>query len=297
MQRSGPLVVGLGEFLWDMLPSGKRPGGAPANFAAIVGQLGANGIVASAVGKDAPGDELIQWIRDVGLRSDLIQITPYPTSLVSVEVDAGGHAKYLIHENVAWDHLEWTPEIQELASRAACVCLGSLAQRSPTSRAMIQRFLQTTSPDCLRIFDVNLRQHYYSRDVVESTLSAADVFKLSEDEWPIIARLLEARADETSGMQQLIERWNLRLIALTRGGKGSTLITPSQTLHLPAQPVRVVDTVGAGDSFTATLAMGLLNGRPLEQIHAHATAVSGYVCTQPGATPRLPSHLLNWNGS
>ncbi len=286
------LVVGLGEFLWDMLPTGKRPGGAPANFAAIVAQLGGSGIVASAVGNNADGDELLRWLSETGLSADHVQHNAHPTSVVSVELGAGGHARYVIHENVAWDYLEWTEELEALASRADCVCLGSLAQRSPRSRATIQRFLDTSKPDCLRIFDVNLRQHYYSREVVEKTLRAVDVLKLSDDEWPVIADLLGHNREEERGLRQMIKTFDLRLVALTRGKNGSTLVDANQTLHLRGEPVRVADTIGAGDAFTAALAMGLLQGRPLAEIHRHASAVAAYVCTQPGATPRLPDHLV-----
>ena len=170
MHGAKPLVVGLGEFLWDMLPAGKRPGGAPANFAAIATQLGANGIVASAVGEDAAGGELVRWLSDVGLPFDHVQTGAHATGIVSVEIGGGGHPQYVIHENTAWDHIEWTPALESLASRADCVCIGSLAQRSVKSRTTIQRFLETTSRECLRIFDVNLRQNYYSREVVEGSL-------------------------------------------------------------------------------------------------------------------------------
>lgn len=287
-----PIVVGLGELLWDVFPSGKRPGGAPANFAAMAAQLGARGVVASAVGDDDLGRELLQWLASAGLSDECVQTNRRPTGIVTVGVGSDGKPRYRIHEDVAWDHVEWTPALADLASRADCVCFGSLAQRGPTSRATVRRFLEAVPPRCLRIFDINLRQHYYDREVVERSLAIANVLKLSDEEWPVVAELLEVSGDEAQGIVDLRRRWNLRLVALTRGAEGSIVFGEDDHLNRAKGPrVRVVDTVGAGDAFTAAMAVGTLRGRPLDEVHEHASRVAAYVCTQPGATPRLPEDL------
>ncbi len=290
---SRPLIVGLGEVLWDMLPGGRQLGGAPANVAFHANGLGGRGAVVSCVGDDELGREIRRLLAEAGLDDRAVGVDPdRPTGTVTVELDAGGKPTFTIHENVAWDAIPFDDVLAELMARADAVCFGSLAQRSETSRATIRRALQATKPGCLRICDVNLRQSYYSRDVLVESFRAADVLKLNDEELPVVARLLAlSAADDESAMRELLQQFDLRLVILTSGPAGSVLMSPQQTSRRPASQVDVVDSVGAGDAFTAAAAMGLLGGADLATIHDRAEQVAGYVCTQPGATPALPERL------
>ena len=283
-------VVGLGEILWDMLPDGKQLGGAPANFAYHAHALGAESFVASCVGNDPLGREIFERVKALGLDSSYIATdNAHPTGTVDVEVDADGKPRYVIHENVAWDFIPAGSALLELAARADAVCFGSLCQRSKASRETIRRFLRATRPDCLRVFDINFRQSYYSAGVVKESLQSASVLKLNEEELPVIAQLLEGVHPA-----ELLEAFNasLDLIALTKGSEGSVLITSELSSIQPGAEVEVADTVGAGDAFTAALVMGLLRGDDLDKINASAGRLAGYVCSQRGATPEVPSEVL-----
>ena len=281
-----PIVVGLGEVLWDLLPSGRQLGGAPANCAFHADRLGAQGTIVSSVGADELGRELLECLETLGLDTRYVCVEPgHPTGTVSVELDQQGGPRYVIHAPVEWDYIPFTPELAGLAERADAVCVGSLAQRSAVSQQTIQRFLAATAPACLRVFDLNLRQHFYDREVIEQTLKRCQVLKLNEAEWPLLARLLDAPPDVPAGVEQLRQQWGLRLIAWTRGGNGSELYSAENVSRRAAPVVRVVDTVGAGDAFTAALVMGLLRGDSLEGVHERATRLAAYVCTQSGATP------------
>lgn len=291
MANTQPIVVGLGEILWDILPSGRQLGGAPANFAYHAHALGAAGTVVSAVGDDEPGKEIAQRLQRLHVDTQFLQTNTYPTGTVTVSLESG-KPTYIIHENVAWDAIAWEERLTDLATAADAVCVGSLAQRSFISRSTIQAFLQHTRPQCLRIFDLNLRQQFYTRDIIHTALQFCNILKLNDEEWPIVAQMLELDPRVPQGLQNLMARYELDLIALTRGADGSLLITPQTVHEQPITPVHVVDTIGAGDSFTAALAMGLLRKLPLAQIHAHASAIAAYVCSQPGATPTIPKHLL-----
>lgn len=287
MNLSKQKLVGLGEVLWDCLPSGKRLGGAPANCAFHAHQMGIRSAVVSAVGEDDDGWEILQQLGAMGLDcSGLAMRADLPTSRVTVKMGDGGQPSYTIHQPVAWDDLVLTPEAAQLAEECAAVCFGSLAQRSKASRAMIQSFLQATSESAWRIFDVNLRQDYYSAEVLNASLELANVVKLNDEELPVLAELL-VLADTTADGQlaELRDRYSLHLVAYTCGAAGSVLLDANQVSRLTVPSVTVEDTIGAGDSFTATLAAGLLQGWPLETIHARAIELAGYVCTQPGATP------------
>ncbi|HSI32235.1 MAG TPA: carbohydrate kinase, partial [Tepidisphaeraceae bacterium] len=256
---SRPTVLALGEILWDLLPSGKQPGGAPANFAFHAGQLGADAVTVSAVGDDADGREILERLRALGLRTDLIAVDPHhPTGTVTVALDAAGVPSYTIHEGVAWDFVPETPALLELVARADCVCFGSLAQRSPATRATIRSALAATRPGCLRVFDINLRQHYFDRDVIEESLGRTTVLKLNDQELPVLGELLGMGGEDLIG--DLVGAFGLRLVAVTRGGRGAVLYGDDGAVvdhpGYPAEPM--ADTVGAGDAFTAVLAIGLL---------------------------------------
>jgi len=286
-------VLGIGEILWDLLPSGKQLGGAPANFAYHAHALGAESLVVSRVGDDPLGREILQRLRGLGLRTDGIGVDlTAPTGTVTVALDAKGVPNFTIHENVAWDLIAATPALLAEAARADVICFGSLGQRHPVSRAVIRDFLKTVPATALRIFDINLRQHFYSREIIEESLRSANVLKLNSDELPVIARLCSLTGDEAALLNQLANCYDLHAIALTKGGDGSTLWVDGEIVSRPVAPVSVLaDTVGAGDAYTAALAMGLLAGHEPERLIEQAHRIASYVCTQHGATPALPDKL------
>ena len=284
-----PLIVGLGEILWDLLPSGKQLGGAPANFAYHAQALGGESLVVSAVGKDELGREILGRLDALALNAMHVAVDGcHPTGTVTVALDRAGTPAYTIHEHVAWDFIPQAPQLLALAAETDAVCFGSLAQRSPVSRATIHAFLRATPAAALRIFDINLRQSFYSREVIDASLRLSNVLKLNHEELPRAAQLLAIAGDEMDVLRELSARYGLRLVALTRGARGSILYTQEGVSGHAGFPAEVVDTVGAGDAFAAALALGLLRGHDLERINADANRVAAYVCSQPGATPLLP---------
>lgn len=285
-------VVGIGELLWDMLPGNKRLGGAPANFAIHANSLGANARIISAVGQDCDGNEILQSLAKKHLSTDLILRNTHPTGKVHVQLDACGHPAFTIEKNSAWDFIELPAEAQHLASQCDAVCFGSLAQRNLASRLSIHQFLIHTPDPCLRIFDINLRQNYYSREIIDASLGAANVLKLNADELIVLQDILGLPQSEELSLQAIMERYNLRYIAMTRGAAGSLMMSPDQTVQCPAIPLTVQDTIGAGDSFTAAMTMGILHGLPLDTVNRNAGHVAAYVCSHSGATPDLPSSLV-----
>ena len=287
-----PVVVGIGEMLWDVFPEGKKLGGAPLNFSHHCGQLGASAHPVSAVGADADGAEIRQILASKNLPDAQVQTdTAHPTGRVNVTLQ-NGKPTYEILAEVAWDYIRFDQNLRDLASRADAVCFGSLAQRSPVSCATIQAFLKAMRPQALRIFDVNLRQNFYSKEILETSLRHANIFKLSDEELPTLARFFDLTGQVLNQLQALRGMFDLRLVAYTRGGEGSLLVTANETSDHPGIPTEVVDTVGAGDSFTATLCMGLLQNLPLAEINRRACQVASFVCSQSGATPQLPSNLI-----
>jgi fructokinase len=287
-----PVVVGIGEMLWDVFPEGKKLGGAPLNFSHHCGQLGASAHPVSAVGADADGAEIRQILASKNLPDAQVQTdTAHPTGRVNVTLQ-NGKPTYEILAEVAWDYIRFDQNLRDLASRADAVCFGSLAQRSPVSCATIQAFLGAMRTEALRIFDVNLRQNFYSKEILETSLRHANIFKLSDEELPTLARFFDLTGQVLNQLQALRGMFDLRLVAYTRGGEGSLLVTANETSDHPGIPTEVVDTVGAGDSFTATLCMGLLQNLPLAEINRRACQVASFVCSQSGATPQLPSNLI-----
>lgn len=289
--RSQPLVVGVGEVLWDLLPSGKQLGGAPANFAYHAQQLGARSALISAVGRDALGDEILGRLRQLGIDTHSIAVDDqHPSGTVSVNLDSAGVPSYVIHENVAWDFLYFDDALRALAGTADVICFGTLAQRSRLSGSCIMDVL--THTNALTIFDINLRQHYFTREIVQNSLREAAVLKINDEEVAVLARLLGLRGAEDL-RRMLFDRYPLRLIAVTRGGKGSVLYPRDGQPHEhPGSAVtKLADTVGAGDAFTAALAIGLLRGEPLDRINDAANRLAAYVCSQRGATPPIPAEL------
>jgi fructokinase len=271
-----------------MLPAGKQLGGAPANFAFHAGQLGADAYVVSRVGQDGLGREILSRLDRLGLNRDFVAADPdRPTGTVDVRLDARGVPSYVIHENVAWDRMAPTPAMLDLARRADAVCYGTLAQRTPGNAYAIREFLSATRDDCLRVFDVNFRQHYFDAEAVRYALAMSNVVKLNEDEVPVLTALLPRRVE----LSDFPKVFDLRAVALTRGPRGSVLFTKEGVHDHSGAAVDVVDTVGAGDAFTAALVMGLLAGRGLDEINEHANRLAAFVCSQPGATPRHPPAL------
>jgi fructokinase len=291
------LVVGIGELLWDLLPAGKQLGGAPTNFAYHAKAMGADAAVASCVGDDALGREILSRLDALGVDRRHVAVHPSaPTGTVEVRLDAKGVPDFIIHQNVAWDAISGTTELMELAGRADAVCFGSLAQRGQASRATIREFLRATRPQCVRVFDINLRQSYFSREIVDESLRASEVLKLNDQEMPVLTELLggalAGAKGESEAVEQLMRDYSLRMVALTRGGAGSRLYVPGRMFEHPGYPAKVVDTVGAGDAFTAALTMGVLRGDEPARINETANRLASYVCTQAGATPPIPAGLI-----
>ena len=280
---SKKVIVGIGEILWDMLPSGKALGGAPANFAYHATRLGEEGWAVSAIGDDALGREIMDIVEEKRLKS-LISLTDKPTGTVQVELDAKGVPTYTIMEDVAWDNIPFTPEMEALARRADAVCFGSLVQRM-ASRESVLRFLRATRPETLKVFDINLRQHYYSREVLEESLKLADILKINDEEIRIVAALFGLDGDDAAACRALIDRYALRLVILTKGADGSEVITADEVIPQPAGETKVVDTVGAGDSFTAAFLVAYLQGKSLAEAQRLASDTAAYVCSCKGAMP------------
>jgi len=285
-------LVGVGEVLWDLLPGGRQMGGAPANFACHASALGAEASLISRVGKDDLGHELIARLEKQGVHTECIEVDPtLPTGTVGVAVAVDGQPRFTIYENVAWDAIQGDPGGRKVVSLAHAVCFGTLAQRSKRSRDSIQSLLSTAPPGALRILDVNFRQNFYSREIVEESLTRANAIKVNDAEWPQIAEMFTLAGDTRAQMGRLAERFNLRLAALTRGAHGSLLFANGCWAEHPGVSAKVVDTVGAGDAFTAAMTLGFLAGWNLEEINRRANDVAAFVCSCAGATPALPATL------
>jgi fructokinase len=284
-----PLIVGIGEVLWDMFPGESLFGGAPANFAAHSAAFEPDVRMISAVGDDALGRQALQELQDRGIPSANVAVSGYPTGTVTVTLDDAGKADYVFANDTAWDNLEWDDSLAKLAVQTDVVCFGTLGQRSEISRSTIVRFVRSTPADALRIFDVNLRQSFYSDDVIRASLEMANVLKLNDDELDTLVP--DDGREVRDRLQRLLTDYELRLVVYTRGDKGALLVADGKSVDYVGIPVPVKDTVGAGDAFTAVVAIGLLRGRQLHDIAARASKVAGYVCMHSGATPPLPEPL------
>jgi len=286
-------VVGVGELLWDLLPAGKQIGGAPANFAYHASALGARAMTISRVASDALGRELLAQLDRVGVNIEGIQIDEaHGTGTVAVAIDVDGQPKFDIIPDVAWDHLAVTPVALHAAALADAICFGTLAQRAETSRDAIHTIVAAAPSDALRVLDVNLRQQFHSRAILEQSLALATVLKVNDAELPVLAEMFALTGGVRAQMEQIAERWQLRAVALTRGGQGSALLTAHDWSEHAGVPVRVADTIGAGDAFTAAMTLGLLAGWSLRDVNAAANEVAAYVASQGGATPALPPALV-----
>jgi len=287
-------VVGLGELLWDVFPKGKELGGAPANFAYMTSLLGDHGIVASRVGSDALGRTAGRRLERIGLRSRYLQIdTKHPTGTVKVQVDPAGQPTFEIAESVAWDFFEWTSEWQRLASTTDAVCFGSLAQRSAESRTTIRAFLKEVRRGTTRVFDVNLRQTFYSADTLAESMKLSDIVKLNQEELQAAVKLLgHTFQNDERAARWLRDSYNLQLVCVTRGGKGSLLVSGSETSEHPGCRVVVADTVGSGDAFTAAMVYHYLRRASLATLNEAANRMGAWVASQTGATPPRDDYYL-----
>jgi fructokinase len=288
------LIVGLGELLWDVLPTGKRLGGAPANFTVMAARLGNRGVIASRLGNDALGASARELLSGFPADLSMLQTDPiHPTGTVNVEFHSG-EPHYIIHQPAAWDFMEWTPDWRVLASTADAVCFGSLGQRNTVSHTTIRNFVAASRPDCVRVFDVNLRSPFYDADTIALSLASATIFKLNELEVPQVLSMLDLpqpsghpEAALLAAAHLFLKKYPLELVAITMGKEGSLLVTPDSVHRQRGAPVKVVDTVGAGDAFTAALVDSWLRGASLLDTSIAANHWGGWVASQPGAMPDL----------
>ena len=286
-------VVGMGEALWDMLPEGKKIGGAPANFAYHVSQFGLDSYVVSAVGEDELGTEILANFREkkLGCR---IERVPYPTGTVQVQLDGNGVPCYDIREGVAWDNIPFTLALESLARQTCAVCFGSLAQRSVVSCETINRFLDVMpdGPGRYKIFDINLRQGFYTKEILCNSMRKCNILKINDEELVTVSRMFGYPGiDLQDKCWILLAKYNLKMLILTCGVNGSYVFTPGEVSFVETPKVEVADTVGAGDSFTAAFVASILKGLPIPDAHKMAVETSAFVCTQNGAMPALPDRL------
>ena len=294
-------VVGIGEALFDCLPEGRKLGGAPANFAYHVSQFGLNGWAISAIGDDELGEEIVETFEKVGL-DHILPVVEQPTGTVKVTLDSKGIPQYDICLGVAWDNIPLTQEMLHVARHAEAICFGSLAQRCATSRETIHAFLDEAPKDALRVFDINLRQNWFTAEVIAESL-AKDVLKINDEELDVVATMLLGVSSVPGKLiaedpektrivcRDLIAKYDLKMLILTCGAIGSYVFTATEESYVATPKVKVADTVGAGDSFTATFVAQILLGKSIRQAHEKAVAVSAFVCTQNGAMPVLPENL------
>ena len=294
------LILGLGELLWDVLPEGSRLGGAPSNFAVMAGRLGDHATILSRIGRDDLGRQAVDVLDPLPVDASHVQVdSNHATGRVTVMLE-GGQPRFTIHEPAAWDFLELTDQWVSLAERAGAICFGSLAQRCLESRQTIQTLAAQTSSRCVRLFDVNLRAPFYSGEVIQESLELATVMKMTDAEAPLVLGLLGLPAAGGSpseqlrvGAERLLEEFpTLGMVAVTRGGQGSLLVTREEWHEHPGFPVKVADTVGAGDAFTAALAHYLLRGADLETLNKAGNLWGSWVASLAGGMPAVPDEIL-----
>lgn len=292
IKQTKPVIAGIGEILWDILGDSEKLGGAPINFAYHANGLGAEAYAISTVGDDNRGLKAIQELQKNMLSTDYISIQKNETTgFVLATIDDKGVANYEFPDDVAWDKLSTSFKILDLANRVDAVCFGSLAQRSDASKKTIVSFLKQMKTKSLRVFDLNLRQNFYTTEIIQTSLENANILKLNDDEILEIAKIENLTGDIESQLQTLLEKYNLKMVILTLGDSGSLLVTPKETSRHSGYATKVIDTIGAGDSFTATVILGLLKGLSLKDINEHANRVAAYVCSQKGAMSHLPPEM------
>jgi len=285
-------IVGIGELLWDMLPAGKQMGGAPGNFAFHASQCGINSVLVSAVGNDDLGNELMVSIKRKNLNV-LSRCVPKPTGTVNIVLDDRGVPNYTIVEDVAWDYIPFSEDLRVLAEKTDAVCFGSLAQRNAVSRNTILRFVDAMKTDTMKIFDINFRQHFYSREIIETSMQKATVLKLNDEEMRVLIDLLNLQGkDESEICSSMMSRYGLSIVILTCGERGSSIFGKHEISVLATPNVQVADTVGAGDAFTAAFCVSYLKHKNIALAHELAVKVSAFVCTQHGAMPKYTDELM-----
>jgi fructokinase len=284
------IIAGIGEILWDVLPEAEVIGGAPVNFAYHVTALGARGVPISTIGRDLRGEKALEELQGRGVEIAAISISEeFVTGFVTATLDDEGKASYVFPPEVAWDYLLINEYAENLRNSLDALCFGSLAQRSEHSRRAIHGFLDNLKPETVRVFDINLRQDFYSRQVLDSSLKRTDILKLNEEELPVLAELLELKGPSDTWLAALIKRYHLDMAILSRGGSGSLLMTPKSFSDHPGIVTHIEDTIGAGDSFTAAVTIGYLQGLSLDDINEQANRIASYVCTQQGGMPHMPA--------
>lgn len=284
-------IAGIGELLWDVLPDAEQLGGAPINFAYHVSALGAEAVAISTIGSDNRGEKALKELQNRGVNTSYISVLDqFDTGYVTARVDGKGVATYAFPDDVAWDHLAINPAAQQCAAKLKAICFGTLAQRSESSRSSIQQYLGTTSEKTLKVYDLNLRQNFYNREIIENSLKMCTVLKLNDDELTVISSLFLLTGSEHEQMEALRKHFDLELVILTKGSNGSILIERGEISRHSGLAAEVVDTIGAGDSFTAAVVIGLLSKKTLDEINEKANRLAAYVCSQPGAMPPVPQH-------
>lgn len=285
-----PVIAGIGEILFDVFNDSEELGGAPINFAYHVNRLGAQGYAISTIGDDPRGKKALAELKLRQLSTECITVSnEYQTGYVQAYLDEAGVATYEFPDDIAWDHLTLNSRAKELASQVDAVCFGSLVQRSEGSRKTLMDFLAMVPEKAVKVFDLNLRQNFYSLEVVLQSLNHSDILKLNDDELPVLMKMLEVQGDEQSALQQIVEKHDLRLAALTRGGNGSLLVSSNTVADHPGvKTEKIADTIGAGDAFTAATVIGLLKGYDLETVNEKANRVAAWVCSEKGAMPMMP---------
>ncbi len=287
MENKKPVIVGIGELLWDVFPNEKKAGGAPINFVYHASQLGAEGYAISAVGNDVFGTEIIQELDKNHIRY-VIETIDHPTGSVMVELN-DGKPTYTIIEGVAWDYMPLTQQSIDLIKRADAICFGTLAQRSPVSRETLAALLTYASKDALRFFDINIRQHYYSKELIKSLLSKANVFKINDEELEVITPMFGLEGSTEDKCRWFIRKFDLRYLVLTAGSEYSTIYSEGEQSTIQTPKVTVADTVGAGDAFSGAFVYSILTGKSLKEAHQKAVDIAAFVCTQNGAWPPYPN--------
>jgi len=278
-------MAGIGELLWDILPDGRKLGGSPMNVAYHCLAAGIKSAVVSAIGNDKLGSEILEQVQGKEFSTDYIQICDdRPTGTVSVKLDQGT-PDFTIHQDVAWDEIQWNNQLEELAKSIDAAAFGSLSQRNSVSRQTIQRFLKKMNPESLRVFDVNLRQNHHSAELLTDSISLCNILKINDEELPTLSVYMNLTGTIKEQLHTLLDTYSLKLVAYTMGAKGSWLLTKDTFSEMQAPEVRIADTVGAGDAFTGVLIAGLLKGKQLDLIHQEATEIAGWVCSQEGGTP------------
>lgn len=288
-------IVGLGEILWDLFPEGKQFGGAPANFAYHVSVLGHEGVIASRIGKDALGKEILYYLTSRGLTIKYIQIDPnHLTGTVNVKIDEKGYPEYIIKQNVAWDFFEFDKNWKELARKVDAIYFDSLAQRSLKSRHTIKEFLNYTRKETVRIFDINIRQHFFSTEIITKSLEISSILKINNEELPILINLLgyKGKKSQEESCKLFIKKYGLDFICLTKGKNGSLLVTEREIVRHNGYQVNVADTVGAGDAFSAALVVKYLEGKSLKEMSEAANKLGSWVSSQVGATPPINNEYI-----